>query len=563
MKQVWKWKFGAAVLFTLAALWCVLPNLPMFQDPNLWYAKFLPNSKVQLGLDLQGGVQMTLGVDLQRALIHESGKFSHDLREFLEKDSIKVERIDREFSSTEIMVKLDEQADVSKFEDFVTSKFNVMEITSSDRKTKEFKLNITESHKDELERQTIQQALSTLRNRLDEFGVAEPSIQAKGKDKIVVQLPGLAEPERARDILAQTAQLEFLLVDDASLNSLELQKMVEEGTKQLEGKFSADELNYKLKDRLPAGRVILFEQKTDPTTNEVHRTPYLLIQDERISGDLLSDARISTGDFNQPAVSVQFNPEGTSLFAELTKKNVQKRLAIVLDGDVKSAPVLQSYIPNGSAQITLGSYRPRDEMMREATNLAMVLRAGALPAPIEILENRVVGPSLGKDSIEKGLKAMSIGIGLIILFMILYYRFSGFIADLAVIVNVLFIIAILGLLHGTLTLPGLAGILVSVGMAVDANIIIFERIREELTSGKTIKAAVETGYDRAHLTILDSNLTTIITGVVLFEFGTGSIKGFAITLIFGLIANYFTAIWFTKLFYEWLIQKFEPKRLSI
>jgi protein-export membrane protein SecD len=238
-------------------------------------------------------------------------------------------------------------------------------------------------------------------------------------------------------------------------------------------------------------------------------------------------------------------------------------LAIVLDDQVRSAPVLQSHIPDGRAQITLGSFRSHDEIFKEASDLSLVLRAGALPAPIEILENRTVGPSLGKDSIEKGLNAMMIGVLIVIIFMILYYRMSGFVADIAVLVNVIFTIACLGLLNGTLTLPGLAGILVSVGMGVDANIIIFERIREELKLGKTVKAAVEMGYERAHLAILDSNLTTIIVGIILFEFGSGPIKGFALTLIFGLIANYFTAIWFTRLFYEWLIQKFQPKTLSI
>jgi protein-export membrane protein SecD len=562
MSSAWKWKFWAAVIFTLGGIWYVIPNFVQPTD-SAWYSKFVPSSKVQLGLDLQGGIQMTLGVDLKRALLHESERYVRDLNEFLPKESISVAKIDRDYDSTEIHVFLQNEADFEKFENYIKTQFTVLEIVSSDSKNKEFILDISQDHIAGMEQQTIQQALETLRNRLDEFGVAEPSIQAKGKDKIIVQLPGLADPSRAKEILAQTAQLEFMIVDDRSVSQLDLEKLVDGVTHESKTPLSVNELNQQLKGKIPAGTKVLFEERVDPTTKETIKSPYLLIVGERISGDLLEDARISTGEYNQPNVMVQFNPAGTEQFSELTKRNVGKRLAIILDDKVKSAPNLNEHIPSGRAQITLGSYQSHTQLFNEAKDLALVLRTGALPAPIEILENRSVGPSLGKDSIEKGLKAMLYGVALIVLFMIVYYRMSGLVADIAVVVNVVFILACLGLLHGTLTLPGLAGILVSVGMAVDANIIVFERIREELTAGKSVRTAVETGYDRAHLTILDSNLTTIIAGVVLFEFGTGPIKGFAITLIFGLIANYFTSLWFTKLFYDWLIQKFEPKTLSI
>lgn len=561
MSSSWRWKFWIALFFTVGAIWCVIPNFSV--DSSKWYAKFLPDSKVQLGLDLRGGIQMTVGVDLNRALINEAERHVRDLEEFMKKDSITYDKIARDFSETDIHITLSADTDPSKFESFIQNKFNVLEIKSTDSSTRTYVLNIPEQRQADLEKQTIQQALETLRNRLDEFGVAEPSIQAKGKDKIVIQLPGLADPTRAREILAQTAQLEFLLVDDHSLNQLELQKLVASVASQLPPKYSMEELNYRLKDKLPAGTEILFEEKNDITTQEVHRTPYLLIRGERISGDLLDDARIGSGQFGEPNVNVHFNPEGTKQFDELTKKNVGKRLAIVLDGVIKSAPVLQSHIPDGRAVITLGSYRPRNEVFAEASDLALVLRAGALPAPIEILSTQAVGPSLGKDSIDMGLNAMMWGLVLIVIFMAIYYRLSGVVADMAVLINIVFVTACLGLLHATLTLPGIAGMLISVGMAVDTNIIIFERIRDELRHGKTIKAAIDLGYDRVQLTIIDTHLTAVITGIVLFEFGTGSIKGFAITLIFGLIANFVTALWFTKLFYDWLLNKFEPKTLSI
>ena len=563
MSSSWKWRFGTAAFFTLFAIWCLLPNFKPFQNSESWYAKLLPDSKLQLGLDLQGGIQMTLGVDLDRALMNEAERHSRDLQEYLKKEGIPFQKISRNFNDSDIHVVLEQEGDMKRFEKYIQDKFSILEILSSDSSKHEFVLNVPETRQTEIKQQTMQQALETLRNRLDEFGVAEPSIQAKGSDKIVIQLPGMADPTRAREILAQTAQLEFKMVDDHSISQLELEKIVDEASKTLSKDSKPEELNFKLQGKLPEGTEVLFEQKTDPTNNEIHRTPYLLITGERISGDLLDDARIGADEFNRPMVNVHFNPEGTRQFDELTKKNVGKRLAIVLDNNVKSAPVLQSHIPDGRAQITLGSYSSHEQMMKEASDLSLVLRAGALPAPIEILGNQAVGPSLGRDSIEKGLNAMKWGALLIIIFMGIYYRMSGLLADLALVINIIFVVACLGLLHATLTLPGLAGILISIGISADANIIIFERIREELRAGKTIKAAVETAYERAKLTILDSNLTTIITGVVLFEFGTGSIKGFAITLIFGLISNYITALSFTKLFYEWLLQKFHPQKLSI
>ena len=561
MTSAWRWRFGGAVLLLLFAVWSVLPN---FIEPKGWLSNILPDTKVQLGLDLQGGIQMTVGVDLDRALLNESDRFVRDLGSSMQEESIAYTSITRDFSSTRIEVILQNQDGLSRFKEMIRKRFyTALEIKTSNGAKKQFVVDIPEERQDMLKQEIIQQALETLRNRLDEFGVAEPSIQAKGVDKIVIQLPGMADPDRAREILAKTAQLEFKIVDDRSMSALELEKLVERSRKDLGPDLDPEELNYKIKDLLPPGTEVLFEEVTDSTTNETRNTPYLLIRAERISGDLLDDARIGVDQFNRPVVNVAFNSEGTRQFDKLTGKNVGNRLAIILDNVVKSAPVLNEHITRGEAQISLGSFRPRNEIMKEATDLALVLRAGALPAPIEILGTQAVGPSLGKDSIEKGLNAMKWGALIIFIFMILYYRASGIIADVAFGINILFILACLGQLNATLTLPGLAGILVSIGISADANIIIFERIREELLSGKSVKAAIETAYERAHLTIVDSNLTTVITGVVLFEFGTGAIKGFAITLIFGLIANYITALWFSKLVYDWWAHQFQPKTLSV
>lgn len=576
MNRSWYWKAGLALTFTLAAVWFVLPNFldvpeavstaPQQadeKDETAWYWKLFPKSRIRLGLDLRGGIHMVLGIDLERAVFNEADRYASDLEDFLKDEDIEFASIERPFESTEIKVTLKKEEDQDKFEDLIRDRFNVLQVSHRDPGKGHYILGLDPNRRSEFEQQTIGQALETLRNRLDEFGVAEPSIQSQGKDRIVVQLPGLEDPERAKNVLGRTAQLEFKIVDDESLSRAALENLVALARKELSPTAKLRDLNRKLEDRLPPGTQVFFEEERDPTTNQVTESSYLLKAKTLVTGDMLDDARITVGEFNQPEVALRFNPVGTKVFDEVTDKNIGKRLAIVLDDKIQSAPVINSRISDGNARITFGGLRPRHEILQEAKDLALVLRAGALPAPVEILETRSVGPSLGRDSVENGLKAILVGVFAIMIFMALYYQLSGIAADFALITNILFILACLGGLHATLTLPGIAGILISIGMAVDANVIIYERIREELRVGKPIKTAIELGYDRAHVTILDSNLTTLIAGFVLLEFGTGPIKGFAITLIFGLIANYFTALWFTRLAYEWILTRFEPKRLSI
>ncbi|MFH1018755.1 MAG: protein translocase subunit SecD, partial [Pseudomonadota bacterium] len=471
--------------------------------------------------------------------------------------------IDRAFDSTQIKVVLKSADDQSKFDRYLETHFPYVSVAERDAKTGTYVLDISQDKKADVEKQTVEQALETLRSRLDEFGVAEPSIQARGNDQIIIQLPGMDDPERAKSVLGRTAQLEFKIVDDESMEPRRLDLLVQEAKTTLPKNFKLEQLNRALQGKIPQGDQVQFKEERDPTTGQVNQTPYLLKAEARITGDMLEDARIGVDEYNMPTVNLVFNSRGTALVDEVTGESLGKRLAIILDDKVQSDPVIRARISNGRPQITFGALRSRQEILDEAKDLAMVLRAGALPAPVEILQNTAVGPSLGRDSIEKGLKAMLIGVSLVVLFMMVYYRLSGIVADLAVLVNVIFTFACLGALHATLTLPGIAGIIISVGMAVDANVIIYERIREELRAGKPIKTAIEAGYDRAHVTIIDSNLTTIITALVLLQYGTGPIKGFAITLIFGLIANYFTALWFTRLTYEWIVTKFQPARLSI
>jgi len=363
-------------------------------------------------------------------------------------------------------------------------------------------------------------ALEIIRNRIDQFGVLEPSIQKQGRDRIVIQLPGVTDRERALKLVKSSAHLEFRIVaDEPELVSEALAGNTPEG--------------YELKE---------LEQR-DGKTEQI-----LLVKKAALGGDALVDAttEFSQSTFNQPYVSIEFDKPGGQIFANLTEENVGRRLAIVLDGTVYSAPVIREKIPSGRAQIT-GNFS-----VQEASDLAIVLRAGALPAPVEIIEERTVGPSLGKDSIEKGIKAIVIGGLLVLAFMAAYYLIAGLIADFALILNMILITGALSYFHATLTLPGIAGLVLTIGMSVDANVLIFERIREESKLGKSIRAAIQSGFRRAFVTILDANLTTLITALILFQFGTGPVRGFATVLSIGIISSMFTALVVTRLILELL-----------
>jgi preprotein translocase subunit SecD len=378
------------------------------------------------------------------------------------------------------------------------------------------------------------QAMETIRNRIDQFGVSEPDIRRQGKNRILVQLPGIKDPKRAIELIGRTALLEFKLVDE--------DHDVEEA----------------LKGQVPQEDEILYQVVADKTTGRTRKTPFLIKKRTYLTGAYLTDARVQIDtQFSEPYVSIDFDKKGARLFERITEENVKKRLAIVLDDHIYSAPVIQEKIGGGRARIT-GNFTTE-----EAHDLAIVLRAGALPAPVEILEERTVGPSLGHDSIQKGLLSMLIGGILVVVFMGIYYQGAGIIANVALILNLVLIAAALAAFQATLTLPGIAGIILTIGMAVDANVIIFERIREEIRLGKTPRAAVDAGYARATMTILDANITTLIAALVLFQFGTGPIKGFAVTLSIGIVASLFTAIIVARLIFDYFILQRRVQHLSI
>lgn len=384
----------------------------------------------------------------------------------------------------------------------------------------------------------VDRAVEVIRNRIDQFGVAEPLIAKQGDRWIVVQLPGIKDPARAKELIGKTALLEFCLVEtnNDALNTI-IEKMQEKDLTPAEA--MKDEEISKL---VPEGCFIA-ESKDD--------NRFYLLKNASLTGAYLVNAKVelATGGFGYPHVSLEFNKDGAKLFANVTGANIDRNLAIVLDGIVQSAPVIRSRIPDGRAIIE-GNFTSDDAKL-----LATVLRAGALPAPVKIIEERTVGPSLGDDSIKKGFSSALIGVGIVLLFMLIYYGFSGLIADIALLLNFFILMGIMSYFQFTLTLPGIAGIALTLAMAVDANVLILERIREELNIGKTSRVAVDAGYDKAFVTILDSNITTLIAAVFLFQFGTGPIKGFAVTLTIGLCISMFTAIVVTKLIYDFLFRE--------
>ncbi len=396
------------------------------------------------------------------------------------------------------------------------------------------KLDETVSVKDAVDR-----AVEVIRNRIDQFGVAEPLIAKQGDRWIVVQLPGIKDPARAKELIGKTALLEFCLVstDNEALGKIQ-DKMREKDLSKAEEALNDEEI----KALIPEGYFIA-DSKEDSRV--------YLLKEASLTGAYLVNAKVelATGGFGYPHVSLEFNKDGGKIFADVTGANIDRNLAIVLDGIVQSAPVIRSRIPDGRAIIE-GNFNADDAKL-----LATVLRAGALPAPVKIIEERTVGPSLGDDSIKKGFSSALIGVGIVLLFMLIYYGFSGLIADIALLLNFFILMGIMSYFQFTLTLPGIAGIALTLAMAVDANVLILERIREELNIGKTARVAVDAGYDKAFVTIFDSNVTTLIAAVFLFQFGTGPIKGFAVTLTIGLCISMFTAIVVTKLIYDFLFKE--------
>jgi preprotein translocase subunit SecD len=522
----------AAALLFIAFIYLV-PSLSGELPP--WWSAFLPKDKIHLGLDLRGGVNLILQVEAKTAVESYLERVAEDLKHDFRKNRLKYVDIARK-GNDRIVAILMRGEDEKALDDLIRNAYPdfKLEPGGTSEKGITFNLMLDPKASNHLMKMASDQALETIRNRIDQFGVTEPDIRPQPGNRILIQLPGVKDPKRAIDLIGKTALLEFNLVDEEN---------------------SLDEA---LKGNVPPGDEILYQSSVDPRTGRRVTVPYLVKKRASLTGASITDARVQIDSrFGEPYVSLSFDARGAMMFERITGENVGKRLAIVLDNNVYSAPVIRDRIAGGKAQIT-GHFT-----MDEAKDLAIVLRAGALPAPVNILEEMTVGPSLGQDSINQGMKAALIGGLAVILFMALYYGLSGVIADFAVLLNIFFIMAGLAALGATLTLPGIAGIILTIGMAVDANVLIFERIREELRLGKPMRGAIDAGFSRAMVTIIDSNLTTLITALVLFQFGTGTVKGFAVTLSIGLIANFYTGVHLTRIIFDYLYVERRWAKISI
>jgi preprotein translocase subunit SecD len=526
----WKLRFVLVLVFLIVSIVYCLPNLI---EPKGALKKYLPSDKIHLGLDLQGGMHLLLELDTGKLITNVTERKANRFKDAMIRDGIRFLSLDRKENGLSVTIRPEQKEKLynlvgKEFADFKAG------ATRAEGETLHVEFLFLEREKTDVMENAVHQALETIRNRIDQFGVTEPVIVQQGENQILVQLPGIKDPERALELIGKTAQLEFKLVD-------------EDGSAKVSGTTA------------PEGSELLALRSRNRDTGITTTTPLLLKKQVLLTGETLTDARVRIGGDmgHEPYVAIEFSDEGARIFDQITAQNVGKRLAIILDNTVYSAPVIRERISGGKASITGGF------TMDEAKDLAIVLRAGALPAPVKVVQNITIGPSLGKDSIRKGVQAALLGAVLVLLFMLFYYRLSGIIANVALMLNLIFLLGAFSALKATMTLPGIAGIILTMGMGVDSNVLIFERIREELRLGKTVRAAVDAGYQKAWVTIFDSHITTLITTFVLFIFGTGPIKGFAVTLSIGIIINLFTAVFGSKTIFDWILTKMKPRRLSI
>ena len=524
-------------MFAIATLAAIVFLVPTFVDKDklpTWWTSFLPTERINLGLDLQGGTHLILEVKVDKAVENNVERVKNDLTNILRERGISGVSVERQ--GTQIQLKFP-AASAERVRAILKSDFGSLTEVKSQTTggATEVFLTLSKEEMRSLRDYAVDQSLETIRNRIDQFGVSEPIIQREGQQNILVQLPGIQDPERAKEIIGKTALLEFKLVDDTA---------------------NVDDA---IRNGPPPGRQVLYGHAGKGEGGiGAEKTAYVVESRTLMTGEYITDARVRpSSQLQGPYVELILNSSGARLFEQITAANVKRRLAIVLDNRVYSAPVIQERIGGGRASIT-GSFS-----IQEARDLAIILRAGALPAPVEVAEERTVGPSLGSDSIREGVISFAVGTFLVILFMAFYYKGAGLLADVALIFHILFLLAILASFKAVLTLPGIAGIVLIAGMAVDANVLINERIREELRLGKTARAAVEAGFQHALPAILDTNITTFLSGVILFQFGTGPIKGFAVTLCIGILTTVVTAVFMTRIYYDYRIVNRKLTQISI
>ena len=515
------------IIILLVSLFAIIFSMPNFiSKDNL--PGFLKSGEIRLGLDLQGGSYLLLKVDSDSLQTDRLNSVADELRIALRSAKPRIGYRNLSVVGANLNFSLIEEENIENIKEIILNIDNSLLV--NDEEYSSINISFSEEKITEIRDYAILQSIEIIRRRVDEVGTNEPIIQRQGDDRILVQLPGLDDPERIKRLLGKTARMNFRMVNETA---------------------SIDEA---LSGRVPPGSDLLFE--LDQRTGE-NTIPYIIYKRIGVSGDQLVDANPSMDQYNQPVVSLRFDSTGSRKFGDLTSKNVGKRFAIVLDGEVISAPVIREAITGGSGQIS-GNFT-----FESASDLAVLLRAGALPAPLKILEERTVGPDLGADSIRAGKIASLLAFAFVMIFMFASYGLFGLAADIALLINMVLIGAALSVLQATLTLPGIAGIVLTIGMAVDANVLIFERIREETTAGKTPIAAVDAGYKRALTTIVDANITTLIAAILLFQFGSGPVKGFAITLAIGIVTSMFSAVTLTRFFVTTWLRWKRPVQLLL
>lgn len=573
------------VLFSVAFVLSALLLVPTFYQAQIKEGTappvvvalddFFRQTRITWGLDLQGGLHLQYQVDVDRALSDKLTRYGEELRRSIgeahPQAQVTVERVTGAWA-LRIASTGTNTRDLLDME-----RVSLMNLNVSNEASGAVRLEMDQSYIDETRQYAVEQAIETIRKRIDTMGVAEPSISRRGDSDIIVQLPGLDEAafEQTKDVIARTAMLEFLLVSAQSDSFLASTAVTADGLTQVPGNPATSASLAPLQAAYagvtpPPGTRISFQtiETFNPTLGRPETTGYRPILVETttssLTGEYITDARVQNDpQTNWPVVSMTFDAEGARLFGQLTATNVDRQFAIILDGVVFSAPNINEPILGGRAQITMGRGGSYNETFASAEALTIVLRNGALPAPIEKQFETQVGPSLGRDSIRAGALSLALGFGLVMIFMLVYYKKSGIISVMVLVVNVVFIGSALAALGATLTLPGIAGITLTIGMAVDANIIIFERIKEELAKNRTPRQAVEAGYGKALSAVLDANITTGIAGLVLLEFGSGPVRGFAVTLLIGICSSLLTAVVASRLFFDYFVEGKKVTRLSI
>jgi preprotein translocase subunit SecD len=606
MDRGWYVRLSVVVITLAIAAMVVWPSVSAWIPAPAWVTEHVSN-RIAPGLDIKGGLRLTYEVEVDEAIRDRRDRLVDDLldrlgvefgifkaeemptREQLDKTRERVKIV--AVGEREIRATFKNEADAQKLTLELIRKFG--DLKEESRKGSVVMMGIRPDMVDELRETAVGQARETIADRIDKLGVRETSVTARGTD-IAVEIPGADEASfnRIRDIISRTARLEFKIVDDENSFVSQLEALPEGIQRSSEGVSAGAEhpnvassylwaegegsrqklMKYvdELKPRFPEGReLVLGPLERDPESGkgkaplEAWRT-YLLTSRAEVTGEDVKEAFTAFDqDNNRPYVALNFTTKGADKFGRLTGRNVKRRMAIVLDDVAKSAPVIQTEIGGGHCQITLGSMQNYNQSLQEAKDLVVVLKAGALPAPIRPANEQMIGPSLGQDAIQKGALGALVGIALVVFFMLMYYEVGGLIADIAVTMNLLFLFALMAAFGATLTLPGVAGVALTVGMAVDANVLINERIREELRLGRSVRMAVDQGFDRAFYSIFDGHVTTFISGVVLFQYGSGPIKGFAVTLMIGIAASLFTGVFCSRVMFDWVVRGLRVKTLKV